>query len=59
MTNTQLNNILQFIEDATDQMVVLQQQGNWDSINLLDQECRELTQVLDNEETLITLPLLT
>ena len=46
------------LEDMTDMMVIHQNQGNYDMVNLLDQEARELATLMDSGEEMITLPLI-
>ena len=55
MTNEFMNNALERLEQMTDQMVIHQANGDYDMVNLLDQEARQLAYELDNGEFL-TLP---
>ena len=55
MTNEFMTNALERLENITDQMVIHMDNGNYDMVNLLDQEARELAYELDNGE-FITLP---
>ena len=58
MNNQHINTIMQRLEDMTDQMVIHQQQGNYDMVALLDQEARELATLMDGGEEMLTLPTL-
>ena len=58
MTNEHINTIMGRLEDMTDQMVIHQQQGNYDMVNLLDQEARQLATLMDGGEEMMTLPLI-
>ena len=58
MTNEHINTIMGRLEDMTDQMVIHQQQGNYDMVNLLDQEARQLATLMDGGEEMLTLPLI-
>jgi len=58
MTNQHINTIMARLEDMTDQMVIHQQQGNYDMVNLLDQEARQLATLMDGGEEMLTLPLM-
>ena len=58
MTNSHLNTILQRLEDMTDQMVIHQQQGNYDMVALLDREARQLATLMDGGFEILTLPTL-
>ena len=58
MTNQHINTIMGRLEDMTDQMVIHQQQGNYDMVNLLDQEARQLATLMDGGEEMMTLPLM-
>ena len=58
MTNEHINTIMGRLEDMTDQMVIHQQQGNYDMVNLLDQEARQLATLMDGGEEMMTLPLM-
>ena len=57
MTNEFMTNALERLEQMTDQMVIHQANGDYDMVNLLDQEARQLAYELDNGEFL-TLPLI-
>ena len=58
MTNSHLNTILQRLEDMTDQMVIHQQQGNYDMVALLDREARQLATLMAGGFEILTLPTL-
>ena len=58
MTNQHINTIMGRLEDMTNQMVIHQNQGNYDMVNLLDQEARELATLMDSGEEMMTLPTL-
>lgn len=58
MTNSHLNTIMGRLEDMTDQMVIHQQQGNWDMVALLDKEARQLATLMDGGEEMMVLPIL-
>ena len=58
MTNQHINTIMGRLEDMTDQMVIHQQQGDYDMVNLLDQEARQLATLMDGGEEMLTLPLI-
>jgi len=58
VTNEHINTIMGRLEDMTDQMVIHQQQGNYDMVNLLDQEARQLATLMDGGEEMMTLPLI-
>ena len=58
MTNEHINTIMGRLEDMTDQMVIHQQQGDYDMVNLLDQEARQLATLMDGGEEMMTLPLI-
>ena len=58
MTNEHINTIMGRLEDMTDQMVIHQQQGDYDMVNLLDQEARQLATLMDGGEEMMTLPLM-
>ena len=58
MTNQHINTIMGRLEDMTDMMVIHQQEGNYDMVNLLDQEARQLATLMDGGEEMITLPLM-
>ena len=55
MTNDFMTTAYERLEQMTDQMVIHQANGNYDMVNLLDQEARQLAYELDNGE-FITLP---
>ena len=55
MTTQFMTNALERLEQMTDQMVIHMDNGDYDMVNLLDQEARELAYELDNGEFL-TLP---
>ena len=50
------NTIMDRLEQMTDQMVIHQQEGNWDMVALLDQEARQLATLMDGGEEMMTLP---
>ena len=52
------NTIMDRLDQMTDQMVIHQQQGNWDAALLLAQEARELSTWMDSGEEMITLPVM-
>ena len=56
MNNQHINTIMSRLEDMTDQMVIHQQQGNYDMVALLDREARQLATLMDSGEQMITLP---
>ena len=56
MNNSHINTIMGRLEDMTDMMVIHQQEGNYDMVNLLDQEARQLATLMDGGEEMITLP---
>ena len=58
MNNQHINTIMGRLEDMTDQMVIHQQQGDYDMVNLLDQEARQLATLMDGGEDMLTLPLM-
>ena len=58
MTNEHINTIMGRLEQMTDMMVIHQQQGNYDMVNLLDQEARQLATLMDGGEEMMTLPLI-
>jgi len=58
MNNSHINTIMGRLEDMTDMMVIHQQEGNYDMVNLLDQEARQLATLMDGGEEMITLPLM-
>ena len=58
MTNAHINTIMGRLEDMTDQMVIHQQQGNYDMVALLDREARQLATLMDGGEEMMTLPTL-
>ena len=58
MTNEHINTIMGRLEQMTDMMVIHQQQGNYDMVNLLDQEARQLATLMDGGEEMMTLPLM-
>ena len=58
MTNQHINTIMGRLEDMTDQMVIHQQQGNYDMVALLDREARQLATLMDGGEEMLTLPLM-
>lgn len=58
MTNSHINTIMGRLEDMTDQMVIHQQQGNYDMVALLDQEARQLATLMDGGEEMMVLPIL-
>ena len=58
MTNQHINLIMTRLEDMTDMMAIHQQEGNYDLVNLLDQEARQLATLMDGGFEMITLPTL-
>ena len=58
MNNSHINTIMGRLEDMTDQMVIHQQEGNYDMVALLDQEARQLATLMDGGEEMMTLPVL-
>ena len=58
MTDSHINTIMDRLEQMTDQMVIHQQQGNWDMVTLLDKEARQLASLMDEGEEMLTLPTL-
>lgn len=58
MNNQHINTIMGRLEDMTDQMVIHQQQGDYDMVNLLDQEARQLAFLMDDGEEMLTLPMM-
>jgi hypothetical protein len=58
MSNENINLIMGRLEDMTDQMVVHQQQGNYDMVALLDREARQLATLMDGGFEMVTLPAL-
>ena len=50
------NTIMDRLEQMTDQMVIHQQEGNWDMVALLDQEARQLATLMDGGEEMMVLP---
>ena len=58
MTNSHINTIMSRLEDFTNQMVIHQQQGNYDMVMLLDREARQLATLMDGGEEMLTLPLI-
>ena len=58
MTNEHINTIMDRLEQMTDMMVIHQQQGDYDMVNLLDQEARQLATLMDGGEEMMTLPLM-
>ena len=58
MTNAHINTIMDRLEQMTDQMVIHQQQGNYDMVMLLDREARQLATLMDGGEEMLTLPLI-
>ena len=58
MTNQHINLIMGKLEDLTDMMVIHQNTGNYDMVNLLDQEARQLATLMDGGFEMITLPTL-
>ena len=58
MNNNHINTIMGRLEDMTDQMVIHQQQGNYDMVALLDREARQLATLMDGGEEMLTLPTL-
>ena len=58
MTNAHINTIMDRLEQMTDQMVIHQQQGNYDMVALLDREARQLATLMDGGEEMMTLPTL-
>ncbi len=58
MNTNHINTIMSRLEDMTDQIIIHQQQGNYDMVALLDQEARELVTLMDSGEEMMTLPVL-
>jgi hypothetical protein len=58
MSNDNINLIMGRLEDMTDQMVIHQQQGNYDMVALLDREARQLATLMDGGFEMVTLPAL-
>ena len=58
MTNAHINTIMDRLEQMTNQMVIHQQQGNYDMVMLLDREARQLATLMDGGEEMLTLPLI-
>ena len=58
MTNEHINTIMDRLEQMTDMMVIHQQQGDYDMVNLLDQEARQLAFLMDDGEEMLTLPMM-
>ena len=58
MSNENINLIMGRLEDMTDQMVIHQQQGNYDMVALLDREARQLATLMDGGFEMVTLPAL-
>ena len=58
MNNQHINTIMDRLEQMTDQMVIHQQQGNYDMVALLDREARQLATLMDGGEEMMTLPTL-
>ena len=56
MSNDNINLIMGRLEDMTDQMIVHQQQGNYDMVELLDREARQLATLMDGGFEMVTLP---
>ena len=56
MSNDNINLIMGRLEDMTDQMVIHQQQGNYDMVALLDREARQLATLMDGGFEMVTLP---
>jgi len=56
MSNENINLIMGRLEDMTDQMVIHQQQGNYDMVALLDREARQLATLMDGGFEMVTLP---
>ncbi len=58
MNTNHINTIMSRLEDMTDQIIIHQQQGNYDMVALLDQEARELVTLMDSGEEMMTLPVM-